>query len=125
LIIEELSRKITRAISPTKSLSSISLQTGNHPGFEYGQKYLKGGLLPQAINAWKQAAQESTKKSDKAAAYYNIGVAYESQQAYKQAYEMFKKADEYTPANSTIIKGLVRLRKAKKQQNMIKQQLRR
>lgn len=124
-IIEALATKITIAISPTKRTSKISLQTGNHPGFEYGHKYLKGGLLPQAINAWKQAAQESTKKSDKAAAYYNIGVAYESQQAYKQAYEMFKKADELKPADSTIIKGLVRLRRKKTQQDSVRKQIRR
>lgn len=123
LIIEELSAKITAAISPTKSSSKVSLQSGNHPGFEYGRKYLEGGLLPQAINAWKQAAKESKRSSDKAAAYYNMGVAYESKRSYKQAYDMFKKADEYKPADSTIIKGLVRLRRAKKQQNLIKNQL--
>lgn len=112
LILMELAANIASSISPTLTYKEIALMDGKHPKLKKGIKKIEFGDFSLAIKYWKDVILETSVSSDKSAAYYNIGLAYEKNKDYKNAYENYVKSSEHNINSELIEKGIYRVKKS-------------
>lgn len=106
--MKKLAQKVVSDITPHKETVVRELQKGNSENVKLGITYLENGRIDQAIAIWDQVIENTTNPKDKAAAYYNIGVIKESQCYYKDAFELYSKANSILPAEKLYIKAMTR-----------------
>ncbi len=106
--IRELSRKIVYAITPHKEIIERELQEGSDPNIKLGITYLVNGRLDQAVSIWDQCIKNTDSLEDRAAVYYNIGVVKESQGFYRDAFELYSKANSLLPTEELYIQSMTR-----------------
>lgn len=107
--LEGIAKEITAAVSPHKETVSRELEKGSDDNIKRGNTYLVNGRTDQAIAIWNQVAEQTEEVKDKAAAYYNIGVVKETEGKYKDAFELFSKANALCPDRELYIKALTRV----------------
>ncbi len=95
---KKVAKKLVSKISPTKIATTIRFDKGGTMGFggnetmQRGIEFATRGLWEDALELWKEVIK---KEPENAAAYYNIGVAYENSGDMKSLYtakDMYKKA---------------------------------
>lgn len=118
--ISQISRRIVSAVTPHRETISRELEEGHNDNVKLGITYLTHGRIDQAIAIWDQCIKNSVKTTDKAAAYYNIGVIKESQGAYKDAFELYSKANLLLPAKELYIESMSRAEALNKNDQRLK-----
>ncbi len=109
-VLEEIAKDIVSTISYHKA--PVELKTGSDPGIEQGITYLTHGRVLQAIGLWEQVVNDlSVSDPDKAAAYYNIGTAKESQGGLEEAYEFYHKANTLDSDEELYMQALTRVKR--------------
>ena len=103
--MQDIALQIVQAITPHKETVSRELQKGGDDNIELGITYLINGRVDQAISIWDQCISVLTSPKNKAAAYYNIGVVKESQGLYRDAFELYSKANVLLPAEELYIQS--------------------
>lgn len=112
--VKGIALKIVQSVTPHKETVSRELQEGSDDNIKLGIKYLENGRTEQAISIWDQCINRSETPEDKAAAYYNIGVVKESQGFYRDAFELYSRADSLLPAEDLYIQSMTRVENLKK-----------
>ncbi len=122
--LQEISQKIVYAASPHKETITRKLERGSDKSIKLGNKYVVNGRPDQAVSIWDQVIAKTEKVKDKAASYYNIGVVKEAQGKYKDAFELFSKANELWPERELYIIAMTRVEEAKRLRDRRNVQLR-
>jgi len=107
--------EVTHDVSPHKQTVELALRTGDHDGLAQGVTYMQHGRFDQAFSIWDQVVEQAASASDRAAAYYNIGVIREARGEYDDAFKMFSEADALLPGDEEIIGSLSRVEKEQAQ----------
>lgn len=115
-----IASQIIHAITPHKETVSRELQEGSDDSVELGIKYLRNGRIDQAILIWDQCINGSTSIEDKAAAYYNIGIVKESQGFYRDAFELYSKANALLPEEELYMQSMTRAETLKQRDGELK-----
>ena len=118
--INEITAKITQSVTPHKQKVERELQKGKDKSIALGITYLENGRIDQAISIWDQCIAQTTSGKDKAAAYYNIGVIKESQGLYRDAFELYGKANALIPAETLYIQAMTRVEGMKQQEGALR-----
>jgi hypothetical protein len=121
-LLTQMARDIVYSVTPHKETIKKELKTGADRNLELGITYLKEGRPEQAISIWEQVIANTQKDSDKAAAYYNIGVLKETLREYKDAFEFYSKANALMPQEVSYIRAMTSAETASKQQRKLKGQ---
>jgi len=108
-LLKKLATRIVNAVSPHKETVSRELQEGESDAIALGITYVENGRLEQALAIWDQALSQATSNKDKSAAYYNIAVIKESQGAYRDAFDLYSKANVIMPKEKLYIKAMTRV----------------
>ena len=106
--LKVIAKKIIKAVSPHKETVSRELQDGDSDSVELGITYIENGRVEQALSIWDQCIAKSNSIEEKAAAYYNIGVIKESQGNYRDAFDIYSKANALMPKEELYIKAMTR-----------------
>jgi tetratricopeptide (TPR) repeat protein len=109
--LKTIAQKIVKAVSPHKETVSRELQDGDSDSVELGITYVENGRVEQALSIWDQCISKSDSTEEKAAAYYNIGVIKESQGNYRDAFDIYSKANTLLPKEELYIKAMTRSEK--------------
>jgi tetratricopeptide (TPR) repeat protein len=122
--LKEISQKIVYAVSPHREAITRQLETGSDKSIKLGNTYLVNGRADQAMSIWDQVITKTENVKNKAASYYNIGVVKEAQGKYKDAFELFSKANELWSERVLYIQAMTRVEEAERLRNKRKIQLR-
>ncbi len=121
-IVADLSKdicgKFARMIAPYYTHEKRTIEPGSGC-IQMGVKYAKAGLWPEATEVWEQAVEEYPKNS---VAHYDLGLAYEIQGMLDMAEQEYKTAVELKQ-KKLYMEALARIRKAKKEQKKLMEQL--
>jgi len=109
LALNQIARQIVSEISPHKETIHRELRTGKDDNIELGITYLVNGRTDQAVSIWDKVIETTSNSVDKAAAYYNIGVVKEAQGFFKDAFELYSKANELEKEDELYMKAMTRV----------------
>jgi len=119
--LEKAVKKIVYAISPHKETVSRELQEGDDDSVKLGVTYVENGRVDQALAIWGQCVAQLKSKEDRSASYYNIGVIKESQGEYRDAFNVYSKANLLMPKEELYIKAMTRAETLNKKEKKVRQ----
>ncbi len=106
--MQTMATAIVGTVTPHKETVKRELQEGSDDNIALGITYLENGRVDQAIAIWDQCIDRASSVEDKAAALYNIGVITESRGAYRDAFELYSRANSLMPAEVLYIQSMTR-----------------
>lgn len=108
-LITEIAYLIANDISPHAVSVSLPLLRGGSKHLETGITYLKKKRPKQAYAIFEQVFNKSNDAEDQLAAMYNMGVVYETQGKYEEAFEKYQLANQIDLSEELIIDALNRV----------------
>ena len=118
--LEAVSSQIVRAVSPHSVSVKATFMDGKSDDNKLGIEYFRDGLQEQAISIWRQVVQLDESVVSKAAAFHNMGIAYESTGDLKDAYESYAQANSLAPAEPLHRRALARVTTTQENSNLLK-----
>lgn len=122
LALKQIANKIVSGVSPHKERIKRELKKGSDSNIELGITYLVNGRVDQAVAIWDQVVNNTVKPQDKAAAYYNIGVVKEARGQYKDAFELFSKANSFDIKEELYMKAMTRVERSQQAREKVNSQ---
>ncbi|CAA6818067.1 MAG: Unknown protein [uncultured Sulfurovum sp.] len=119
--LQKIATKIIQAVSPHKEKVSRELQEGDSDSVKLGITYIENGRVEQALAIWDQCIGQAESTKSVAASYYNIGVIKESQSNYRDAFNLYSKANRLLPTEELYIKAMTRVETLNKQNSKVRE----
>lgn len=105
-----IANQIVEEISP--HAADVILVKGKDSRLQQGIDIMQTGVGSSAIRVWQQVITDPTiSTEDQAAAYYNIGVAYEARKNDYEAEASYRKAESLDSENMLYYEALARIRR--------------
>ena len=101
--------KIVGNISPHKKLKTYKLKLGDTDNLELGTEYVLLDRLDQALSIFRQIANKSNNKEDRASAVYNQGVIHEVRGDFKKAFSAYRTANQLHPEELMYPESVTRI----------------
>jgi hypothetical protein len=117
----QVAAELVIKIAPTKFSKDVEMEGAGHKMIKRGIDYAKGGSMQEAMEVWLDVTRAEPANP---AAYYNLGVGYESYgdlASLKKAKDYYKKADQIKP-KKLYVDGINRVNQAIKDREKYDQQ---
>ncbi len=107
-LMAKIARQIAYDISPHKEPMTFNFHNGDDPHITTAITYVQNRRYDQAMSILRQVVDHTADMKDRAAATYNMGLLFEMQGDFKQAFEMYKDANQMVLGEEDYIKALTR-----------------